>query len=314
MLAWKTGLLPEGTPFLSPEYIFFTAGAVTMERPDSGLKPEKLSTFFHLHLVSDATGQTLIGIARAAAAQFERGIAIEHSYALVRTARHLDRVLRQIEDLPGIVIYTLVSDELRAMLERRCAELQTPCLSVLDPVIQLFGTYLGAEISHRPGSQHSLNAEYFQRIEAMQYTISHDDGQSIHDLDQADIILLGVSRTSKTPTCIYLANRGLKAANIPVIPNVQLPENLLQLHQPLIVGLTTSPNLLVQVRRNRLLSLNQDDRTDYTDPETVEEEIRYARRLYTRYNWPVIDVTRRSVEETAAAILNLLSNRQENPL
>lgn len=281
---------------------------------DRASAPERLSIYFHLHLVSDATGQTLIGIARAAAAQFEAGIAIEHSYALVRTARHLDRVLRQIEDLPGIVIYTLVSDELRAMLERRCAELQTPCLSVLDPVIQLFGTYLGAEISHRPGGQHSLNAEYFQRIEAMQYTISHDDGQSVHDLDQADVILLGVSRTSKTPTCIYLANRGLKAANIPVISNVQLPENLLQLRKPLIVGLTTSSNLLVQVRRNRLLTLNQDDRTDYTDPEIVEEEIRYARRLYTRYNWPVIDVTRRSVEETAAAILNLLSNRQENPL
>lgn len=273
-----------------------------------------MSIYFHLHLVSDATGQTLIGMARAAAAQFERGIAIEHSYALVRTARHLDRVLRQIEDLPGIVIYTLVSDELRAMLEQRCAELHTPCLSVLDPVIKLFGTYLGAEISHRPGSQHSLNAEYFQRIEAMQYTIAHDDGQSVHDLDQADIILLGVSRTSKTPTCIYLANRGLKAANIPVIPNVQLPENLLHLHKPLIVGLTTSSNPLVQVRRNRLLTLNQDEHTDYTDPETVEEEIRYARRLFARYNWPVIDITRRSVEETAAAILNLLSNRQDNPL
>jgi [pyruvate, water dikinase]-phosphate phosphotransferase / [pyruvate, water dikinase] kinase len=271
---------------------------------------EKLSTYFHLHLVSDATGETLNAVAKAAIAQFDSSIPIEHTYALVRTTRHLDRVLSQIEDMPGIVIYTLVNYDLRDMLEQRCAELQLPCLSVLDPVIQIIGTYLGAEISHRPGGQHSLTPEYFQRIEALQYTMAHDDGQLTHELHAADVVLLGVSRTSKTPTCIYLANRGLKAANIPVVPNIPLPDNLAQLRKPLIVGLTTNPDRLVQVRRNRLLQLHEKDETTYTNMDLVVEEVRYARRLYAQNNWPVIDVTRRSIEETAAAIMNLLSNRE----
>jgi regulator of PEP synthase PpsR (kinase-PPPase family) len=271
--------------------------------------PPKLATYFHLHLVSDATGETLNSVAKAAIAQFDAGIPIEHTYALVRTTRHLDRVLGQIEDMPGIVIYTLVNYDLRDMLEQRCADLQLPCLSVLDPVIQIIGTYLGSEISHRPGGQHSLTPEYFQRIEALQYTMAHDDGQSAHDLHSADVILLGVSRTSKTPTCIYLANRGLKAANIPVVPNIPLPESLPTLNKPLIVGLTTNPDRLIQVRRNRLLSLNENDETTYTNMDLVMEEVRHARRIYAQHNWPVIDVTRRSIEETAAAIMNLLSNR-----
>ncbi len=269
----------------------------------------RLATYFHLHLVSDATGETLNSVTRAAVAQFDSGIPIEHTYALVRTTRHLDRVLSQIEDMPGIVIYTLVNYDLRDMLEQRCAELQLPCLSVLDPVVQIIGTYLGSEISHRPGGQHSLTPEYFQRIEALQYTMAHDDGQSLHDLHSADIILLGVSRTSKTPTCIYLANRGLKAANIPIVPNIALPASLPDLKKPLIIGLTTNPDRLIQVRRNRLLSLNENDETSYTNLDIVMEEVRYARRLFAQYGWPVIDVTRRSIEETAAAILNLFSSR-----
>ncbi len=277
--------------------------------PDNS-QPSKLATYFHLHLVSDATGETLNSVTKAAVAQFDGGIPIEHTYALVRTTRHLDRVLSQIQDMPGIVIYTLVNYDLRDMLEQRCADLQLPCLSVLDPVIQIIGTYLGAEISHRPGGQHSLTPEYFQRIEALQYTMAHDDGQSTDDLHAADIILLGVSRTSKTPTCIYLANRGLKAANIPIVPNIPLPPALRLLTKPLIVGLTTNPDRLVQVRRNRLLSLNENDETTYTDMDRVVEEVRYARRLFAQNNWPVIDVTRRSIEESAAAIMNLLSNRE----
>ncbi len=280
------------------------------ENSQNPLPPLKMATFFHLHLVSDATGETLNAVAKAATAQFDKGIPIEHTYALVRTTRHLDRVLSQIEDMPGIVIYTLVNYDLRDMLEQRCADLNLPCLSVLDPVIQIIGTYLGSEISHRPGGQHSLTPEYFQRIEALQYTMAHDDGQSAQDLHAADIILLGVSRTSKTPTCIYLANRGLKAANIPVVPNISLPESLLTLSKPLIVGLTTNPDRLIQVRRNRLLSMNENNETTYTDMDLVVEEVRYARRLFAQNNWPVIDVTRRSIEETAAAILNLLSNRE----
>lgn len=283
-----------------------------VHEPEDFSPLSRLSTYFHLHLVSDATGETLNSVAKAAIAQFDGGIPIEHTYALVRTTRHLDRVLSQIEDMPGIVIYTLVNYDLRDMLEQRCADLQLPCLSVLDPVIQIIGAYLGAEISHRPGGQHSLNAEYFQRIEALQYTMAHDDGQSLHDLHSADIILLGVSRTSKTPTCIYLANRGLKAANIPIVPNIPLPQTLPGLSKPLIIGLTTNPDRLVQVRRNRLLSLNEKHETTYTDMDMVVEEVRYARRLYAQNNWPVIDVTRRSIEETAAAIMNLLSNRESD--
>lgn len=270
----------------------------------------KIATYFHLHLVSDATGETLNSVAKAASAQFESGIPVEHSYALVRTRRHLDRVLNQIEDAPGIVIYTLVNDDLRRMLEERCAALQIPCLAVLDPVIQIIGTYLQAEVSHKPGGQHTMNAEYFQRIEALQYTMAHDDGQSDRTLNLADVILVGVSRTSKTPTCIYLANRGLKTANVPIVPNVPLPEGLLSATKPLIIGLTTHPDRLVQVRRNRLLSMNEHTETEYTNLDAVEEELRYARALYTRNGWPVIDVTRRSIEETAAAILNLWSERQ----
>lgn len=283
--------------------------AITMT-DKAAVSSSRLATYFHLHLVSDATGETLNSVTRAAIAQFDSGIPIEHTYALVRTTRHLDRVLSQIEDMPGIVVYTLVNYDLRDMLEQRCAELQLPCLSILDPVVQIIGTYLGAEISHRPGGQHSLTPEYFQRIEALQYTMAHDDGQSLHDLHSADIILLGVSRTSKTPTCIYLANRGLKAANIPVVPNIALPASLPDLKKPLIVGLTTNPDRLIQVRRNRLLSLNQNNETSYTDLDIVMEEVRHARRLYAQHSWPVIDVTRRSIEETAAAILNLLSNRE----
>lgn len=270
----------------------------------------KPGTYFHLHLVSDATGETLNAVAKAAAAQFESVLAIEHGYALVRTRRHLDRVLGQIEDAPGMVIYTMVNEELRAMLEDRCAQLQIPCLAVLDPVIQLIGSFVGAQVSHKPGGQHAMGPEYFQRIEALQFTMAHDDGLSQGSLDAADVILVGVSRTSKTPTCIYLANRGLKAANVPVVLEAPLPAGLETATHPLIIGLTTHPDRLVQVRRNRLLSLKENTETKYTDLDQIEEEVRYARRLFTRKGWPVIDVTRRSIEETAAAILNLLSERE----
>lgn len=266
---------------------------------------------FHLHLVSDATGETLNAVARAACAQYEDAHPIEHVYALVRGPKQLERVLGEIEGAPGIVMFTMVNDELRQRLEARCAELQTPCISVLDPVMGALGTYLGRESSHKPGSQHTMNAEYFGRIEALNYTMAHDDGQSAGDLDLADIILVGVSRTSKTPTCIYLANRGIKAANVPVVPNVALPPDLETATHPLIVGLTTSPDRLIQIRKNRLLSLHEDTDTSYVNHDAVGEEVAFARRLCARNGWPVIDVTRRSIEETAAAVLNLYNERQK---
>ena len=260
---------------------------------------------FHLHLVSDATGETLNAVARAACAQYEDVSAVEHIYALVRGPKQLDRAIAEIEREPGLVMFTMVNDTLRDQLVARCAELDVPCISVLDPVINALGTYLGREISHKPGVQHEMNAEYFDRIAALNFTMAHDDGQSNGDLDEADIILVGVSRTSKTPTCIYLANRGIKAATVPLVPSAPLPPDLLTAKNPLIVGLVTSADRLMQIRKNRLLSLNEREETDYIDKDLISAELADARRLCNKHGWPVIDVTRKSIEETSAAILNL---------
>jgi regulator of PEP synthase PpsR (kinase-PPPase family) len=262
-------------------------------------------SYFHLHLVSDSTGETLIAVARAVAAQYEGVSAIEHVYPLVRSSRQLDRVLSEIDAAPGIVLYTLVEQELAGRLEETCRELSCPHLSVLAPVHALIESYIGAPSTARPGAQHMLNAEYFKRIDAMNFTLLHDDGQLPGDLDEADVVLLGVSRTSKTPTSIYLANRGLKTANIPLVPGQSPPPELDSVRRALVVGLVASPERIVQIRQNRLLSLKADDDTAYVDREAVAEEVALSRRLFARRNWPVIDVTRRSIEETAAAILDL---------
>ncbi|MEQ9518941.1 MAG: pyruvate, water dikinase regulatory protein [Parvibaculum sp.] len=264
---------------------------------------------FHLHLVSDATGETLNAVARAACAQYEDVSAVEHIYALVRGPKQLDRAIAEIEREPGLVMFTMVNDQLRDQLVARCAELEVPCISVLDPIINALGTYLGREISHKPGVQHEMNAEYFDRIAALNFTMAHDDGQSNGDLNDADIILVGVSRTSKTPTCIYLANRGIKAANVPLVPNTPLPPDLLTAKSPLIVGLVTSADRLMQIRKNRLLSLNEREETDYVDKDVISAELADARRLCNKHGWPIIDVTRKSIEETSAAILNLYQRK-----
>jgi [pyruvate, water dikinase]-phosphate phosphotransferase / [pyruvate, water dikinase] kinase len=268
-------------------------------------------SFFHLHLVSDATGETLITVARAAAAQYEDISPVEHVYPLVRSMRQLERVIAEIEASPGIVLYTLLEDELTSLLERKCREFGVPCMSVLGPVLALMRSYLGAEATPRVGAQHVLNAEYFRRIDALNYTLLHDDGQHTEDLEQADVVLLGVSRTSKTPTSIYLANRGVKTANVPLVPGIALPPQLDTLSSPLVVGLYASPERIVQIRQNRLLSLNaaRDDDA-YVDRQAVAEEVAFSRRLCARHNWPSIDVTRRSIEETAAAVIALLSERR----
>jgi regulator of PEP synthase PpsR (kinase-PPPase family) len=268
--------------------------------------------YFHLHLVSDSTGETLGAVAKASCAQFEMVHAIEHAYALVRTARQLERVVHEIEAAPGVVMYTLINPVLRDRLESHCRELGVPCIAILDPVLASLRNYLGTqEHVEKPGIQHELGTEYFRRIEALTYTMAHDDGQGIADLDKAEVVLVGVSRTSKTPTCIYLANRGIKAANIPIVPGARLPGELETLERPLIVGLTVSPERLVHIRRNRLLSLNESAETDYVDLETVRAEMRSARRIFELHGWPIIDVTRRSIEETAAAILNLYHRHAE---
>lgn len=266
--------------------------------------------YFHLHLVSDATGETLIAVSRAAAAQYESVSAIEHVYPLVRSEAQLARVLAEIEASPGVVLYTLVEPEWQEKLENFCRELGCPCLSVLQPVLSLFQSYLGQAQATKPGAQHVLNTEYFRRIDAMNYTLLHDDGQMGGDLDNADVILVGISRTSKTPTSIYLANRGIKTANIPLVPNIPLPLELESAKKPLIVGLIASADRIVQIRQNRLLSLRADDDTAYVDPTAVADEVTQSRRLCARKGWPVIDVTRRSIEETAASILDLLRDHR----
>ena len=269
--------------------------------------------YFHLHLISDSTGETLITVARAAAAQYSRIMPVEHVHPLVRTQKQLDRVLNDIEEMPGIVLYTLLQENLVARLEEKCRGLGLPCLSILGPVLHLFQAYLGAESTHKVGAQHTLNAEYFRRIDALNYTMMHDDGQMPDDLEEADVVLIGVSRTSKTPTSIYLANRGVKTANVPLVPGVVLPANVEALNHPLVVGLYATPERIVQIRQNRLLGLraHRDD-DKYIDQQSVAEEVSASRRLCARHNWPAIDVTRRSIEETAAAVLALLTERRRH--
>lgn len=272
------------------------------------------SRVLHLHLVSDSTGETVHGLARACVVQFANVEPVEHIWSLIRTKAQIDKVINTIRRDPGIVMYTMVDDSLRAYLIECCRELHVPCLSVLDPFMNAFSSYLGQTSQARPGKQHTMDAEYFSRIEAMQYALAHDDGQGLWNLHAADVVLTGVSRTSKTPTCIYLANRGLKAANVPFVPLVGPPPELLALKDiadggPLVVGLTKDPASLVQIRKNRLRMISDDDQTDYVDLETVREEVKLCRRLCGERDWPVIDVTRRSIEETAAAIVKHYEKR-----
>ena len=269
-----------------------------------------LMSRLHLHLLSDSTGETLEMIAKAALAQFDDAEVIRHFWPMVRSKQHLDRILADIAANPGLVLSTLVNPETRARLEERCRALGLPTIAALDAVTAALEDLLGQQAKARPGRQHLMDEAYFARVEAIQFTIAHDDGVGWENWEQADIVLAGVSRTSKTPTSIYLANRGYKTANIPIVVESPPPAALFGLRQPLVVGLTTAPERLIQVRRNRLLSLNQAPETAYVDNDKVESEVRYARRMFADNGWPVIDVTRRSIEETAAAVINLLNERQ----
>ncbi|TNE32991.1 MAG: kinase/pyrophosphorylase [Alphaproteobacteria bacterium] len=264
----------------------------------------------HLHLVSDSTGETLEMIAKAALAQFEDADVVRHFWPMVRSRQHLDRIVPDLADNPGLVLFTLVNPETRARLEEHCRQLGLAAVPVLDAVTEALESQLGQEAHGRPGRQHLMDEAYFKRVEAIQFTIAHDDGVGWENWEQADIVLAGVSRTSKTPTSIYLANRGYKTANIPIVVESPPPDALFRLRRPLVIGLTTAPDRLVQIRRNRLLSLHEDTETAYVDDEHVRDEIKYARRMFADNGWPVIDVTRRSIEETAAAAIRLFSHKQ----
>ncbi len=264
----------------------------------------------HLHLLSDSTGETLEMIAKAALAQFEGAEVIRHFWPMVRSQQHLDRIMAEIAANPGLVFFTMVNAETRIRLEEHCGTLGLPVVPVLDASVEALGAALGQNPKARPGRQHAMDEAYFARVEAIQFTIAHDDGVGWEDWEEADIVLAGVSRSSKTPTSIYLANRGYKVANIPIVVESPPPPVLFGLKRPLVVGLTTAPERLVQVRRNRLLSLNQAPETAYVDTERVNAEVQYARRMFADNGWPVIDVTRRSIEEAAAAIINLYNEFQ----
>jgi regulator of PEP synthase PpsR (kinase-PPPase family) len=266
----------------------------------------------HLHLLSDSTGETLENIAKAALAQYDDVETVRHFWPMVRTEAHLERILQEIAQNPGLVIFTLVNPTTRRILEQRCLALGLPAVAPLDPVNDALSGLLGQQAKARPGRQHVLDAAYFARVDAIQWTIAHDDGIAWEEWEEADIVLAGVSRSSKTPTSIYLANRGYKAANIPIVVESPPPKILYSLRNPLIVGLTTSADRLIQVRRNRLLSLNQQPDTSYVEEEAVMRELAFARRMFADNGWPVIDVTRRSIEETAAAIIALCNQRRSD--
>jgi regulator of PEP synthase PpsR (kinase-PPPase family) len=277
--------------------------------------PSRLATYFHVHLVSDSTGETLNAMAKAVVARFDGVIPIEHIYALVRSGKQMERVLEEVAASPGVVLHTLVDRELRNQLEEGCRTLDMPQIAALDPLVGALSRYLGAALSTRVGAQHALDTDYFNRIAALDYAMAHDDGQGTSDqLESADVVLCGVSRTSKTPTCIYLAHRGIRAANVPLVPGQEDGERLVGLKNPLVVGLTVSPDRLVQIRKNRLDGLNANRASAYIDHDAVREETVKARRAFERRGWPVIDVTRRSVEETAAGIINLLNERRTRRL
>jgi [pyruvate, water dikinase]-phosphate phosphotransferase / [pyruvate, water dikinase] kinase len=270
-----------------------------------------LPSSFHLHLISDATGETLTTMAKAAAVQYPQVRAIEHVHPLVRTEKQLERVLKEVEQAPGIVLYTVVKRTLIAEIERRCRELKVPCLHVLQPIMKVFESYLGAPRTPVVAGQHLLDADYFRRIDALNFAMAHDDGQLPQDLSVADIIILGISRTSKTPTSIYLAQRGFKTANVPLVPGIELPVPLTEPHTAFVVGLVASAERIAEIRRNRVHLIGDRNLADYVDRVQIGNEIQYSRRLCARHGWPVIDVTRRSVEETAATIIRLLHDRHE---
>ena len=266
-----------------------------------------------LHLVSDATGETLNAIARATVSQFEHVKISYHRWTLIRTRFQLHRVLEGIESEPGPVLSTVIDRALRDDLETFCARLGVAVVNVLDPVLSLLQETIGAQAAARPGRQYVLDADYFRRIDAMHFVVAHDDGQAQAGIGEADVVLVGVSRSSKTPTSFYLANRGVKAANVPLVPGLPDPPGLEQVEQP-VIGLTLDAKSLIEIRRHRLKLIAHGDNTgalrqgagDYVDPDAVKAELLWARRICTRRGWPVIDVTRRSIEETAATVLQLM--------
>jgi len=277
------------------------------------LKMPHTEQYFHLHLISDSTGETLIAASRAVASQYHKTNAIEHVYPLIKNQAKLDEVFEALNEKPGIVLFTIANENLATCIQEKCSQMGIPCVSVLEPIFQVFQSYLGAPTARKSGAQHELNAEYFNRIDAINFTLMHDDGALPDDLEEADIVLLGISRTSKTPTSLYLANRGLKTTNFPLFPDIEIPDKIQNAKKPLVIALLASIDRIYQVRQNRILGLEESMRSNlYTDRAAISEELSQTRKLCKRFGWPMIDVSRKSIEETAAAIYLLWQeHRQE---
>ena len=269
----------------------------------------------HIHLVSDSTGETVHQVARAALAQFPDVQISEHIWTLVRSPSHVETISSALKRNPGILLYSVVDPEIRKSIEQLCSESNIPSLSVLDPLMDLLSSVLGYRQNTRPGGQHKLDKAYFDRMAAVEFAVNHDDGLNMDRLKDAQILLVGVSRTSKTPTSMYLANRGYRVANYALVPNVDFPMNLLEKTPDLfVVGLTTDAKRLSIVRQNRLQHMSDSQNNTYADLDRIIDELKSARRLFSAQNWPVLDVSRRSIEETAAAILHLYVNKREQKL
>ena len=292
-----------------------TTGKRMNQTAHADLSQSQRRTYFHVHLVSDSTGETLSTLLKSVSARFPSAKPLEHVASLVRNHTQLDNVLARIEQAPGLVMYTVVDPGMRRRLEVKCAELQVPAIPCLDPLLNAFADYLGLEQTRQAGLQHELDEDYFRRIEAIDYTLAHDDGQNTWNLEGADVVLVGVSRTSKTPTCMYLANKGIRAANVPLVPGIAPPPELETIRKPMVIGLTANPSRLSQIRTSRLSNLDSEDRAQsYTDADKVRDEVTKAKRYFVKNGWPVIDMTKRSVEETAAKILTQLSMRRGGDL
>ncbi len=273
-----------------------------------------MSDIFNLYLVSDSTGETVASVSRAALAQFEGVEAEEHLWSMIRSKAQIEKLMESVQKNRGIVFYTIADDNLSNFLKEECIKLGIPVVPVINRAIQELSRFLGRQPSHRTGKQHEMDADYFERVEIVNFALAHDDGQAAWELEEADIVIVGVSRTSKSPTTMYLAYRGYKTANVPYVPGCDLPDGVLGLKKPLVVALTIAPERLSQIRKSRLAGLDHPgaaDNNDYTDLEKIEHELAEAKKFFNQQKWPVIDVTKKSVEETAALIIQKLNVRRD---
>ncbi|MDA8801634.1 kinase/pyrophosphorylase [Candidatus Pelagibacter bacterium] len=273
-----------------------------------------MSNTYQIYLISDSTGETLDRVFLAIKAQFKNIEYDVKSYFFTRTENQVSKIMDEAKKNDNaIILYTIVDTSLAKFLANKGDEKKIPCFSVLGNLIMNFSKLLNQKASHVPSGQHALNKEYYERIEAIQFTMAHDDGNLVEDVDKADLILLGVSRTSKTPTSIYLANKGYKTLNIPLVNEQSIPESLKKNPKlSCVVGLTTEPQRLVDIRKNRMNALKEKENTNYTNISKIEKEINEAKKTFTKYKWPTIDITRKSVEETAASIIKIYEINKNN--